>query len=228
MGPAGQLDRFRADLRHRVGRLGVRVRRGRARSGRATREGRQRHHHVAGQRCLRAGHHRREHRREFRLGRVRHLQRQPEADQLPQGRHHHVDPGPRLDAVEPLQQPRGDRLLPRRTRRSARPVLRNPGTGLLLVSQGPLQYSGSVPADAGVEVLLPQGRQPAGRHGVRAIRRHRTDPGAGADVRKVAPFGWFIGAALGAIAYYLVTRGKPFVEGPIEEMVARPDRETVD
>jgi NCS1 family nucleobase:cation symporter-1 len=45
---------------------------------------------------------------------------------------------------------------------------------------------------------------------------------------KVAPFGWFIGAALGAVAYYVVTRGKPLVQGPIEEMVARPDRETVD
>ena len=44
---------------------------------------------------------------------------------------------------------------------------------------------------------------------------------------KVAPFGWFIGAALGAIAYYIVTRGKPLVEGPLEEMVARPDGETV-
>jgi NCS1 family nucleobase:cation symporter-1 len=45
---------------------------------------------------------------------------------------------------------------------------------------------------------------------------------------KVAPFGWFIGAALGAIAYYIVTRGKPLVQGPLEEMVARPDQQPVD
>jgi len=45
---------------------------------------------------------------------------------------------------------------------------------------------------------------------------------------KVAPFGWFIGAALGAIAYYMVTRGKPLVQGPIEEMVARPDQQAVE
>ena len=45
---------------------------------------------------------------------------------------------------------------------------------------------------------------------------------------KVAPFGWFIGAALGAIAYYIVTRGKPLVEGPFEETVARPDQQPVE
>jgi hypothetical protein len=45
---------------------------------------------------------------------------------------------------------------------------------------------------------------------------------------KVAPFGWFIGAALGAIAYYIVTRGKPLVAGPIEETVARPDQQPVE
>ncbi|HKV20105.1 MAG TPA: cytosine permease, partial [Mycobacterium sp.] len=31
---------------------------------------------------------------------------------------------------------------------------------------------------------------------------------------KVAPFGWFIGAALGALAYYVVTRGRPLSEAP--------------
>ena len=43
---------------------------------------------------------------------------------------------------------------------------------------------------------------------------------------RVAPFGWFIGAALGALAYYIVTRGKPLVEGHLEEVVAVPDQET--
>ena len=101
-------------------------------------------------------------------------------------------------------------------------------TGLLLVSQGPLQYSGPVPADAGVEVLLPQRRQPAGRHCVRAVRRDRTVLALVPMFGKVAPFGWFIGAALGAIAYYIVTRGKPLVDGPVEETVARPEQQPVD
>ena len=43
---------------------------------------------------------------------------------------------------------------------------------------------------------------------------------------RVAPFGWFIGAALGALAYYELTRGKPLFEGPLEETVAPPDQET--
>jgi hypothetical protein len=43
---------------------------------------------------------------------------------------------------------------------------------------------------------------------------------------RVAPFGWFIGAALGALAYFAVTRGKPLFEGPLEETVALPDQET--
>ena len=34
-----------------------------------------------------------------------------------------------------------------------------------------------------------------------------------------------LGAALGALAYYTVTRGKPLVEGPLEETVALPDQE---
>ena len=33
---------------------------------------------------------------------------------------------------------------------------------------------------------------------------------------KVAPFGWFIGAALGATAYFIVTRGRPLVDAPVE------------
>jgi cytosine/uracil/thiamine/allantoin permease len=45
---------------------------------------------------------------------------------------------------------------------------------------------------------------------------------------KVAPFGWFIGAALGAIAYFIVTRGRPLVEGPLEETVARSEQQPVD
>jgi nucleobase:cation symporter-1, NCS1 family len=40
---------------------------------------------------------------------------------------------------------------------------------------------------------------------------------------KVAPFGWFIGAALGATAYFIVTRGRPLVDAPVEVMVARPE-----
>jgi NCS1 family nucleobase:cation symporter-1 len=41
---------------------------------------------------------------------------------------------------------------------------------------------------------------------------------------KVAPFGWFIGAALGAVAYYVVTRGRPLVEPPAGEAVVRADQ----
>jgi NCS1 family nucleobase:cation symporter-1 len=45
---------------------------------------------------------------------------------------------------------------------------------------------------------------------------------------KVAPFGWFIGAGLGAIAYYIVTRGRPLVEAPVEQQTAVPMEKTVD
>ena len=45
---------------------------------------------------------------------------------------------------------------------------------------------------------------------------------------KVAPFGWFIGAALGAIAYYIVTRGRPLVDAPIEQQTAVPMEKAVD
>jgi nucleobase:cation symporter-1, NCS1 family len=45
---------------------------------------------------------------------------------------------------------------------------------------------------------------------------------------KVAPFGWFIGAALGAIAYFIVTRGRPLVEAPVEQQTAVPTQQAVD
>jgi nucleobase:cation symporter-1, NCS1 family len=45
---------------------------------------------------------------------------------------------------------------------------------------------------------------------------------------KVAPFGWFIGAALGAIAYFIVTRGRPLVDAPVEQQTAVPTQQAVD
>jgi NCS1 family nucleobase:cation symporter-1 len=45
---------------------------------------------------------------------------------------------------------------------------------------------------------------------------------------KVAPFGWFIGAALGAIAYFIVARGRPLVEAPVEQQTAVPTQQAVD
>jgi hypothetical protein len=48
------------------------------------------------------------------------------------------------------------------------------------------------------------------------------------DYDAVVQAGWFIGAALGAIAYFIVTRGRPLVEGPLEETVARSEQQPVD
>jgi nucleobase:cation symporter-1, NCS1 family len=45
---------------------------------------------------------------------------------------------------------------------------------------------------------------------------------------KVAPFGWFIGAALGAIAYFIVTRGRPLVDVPVQQVTAVPMEKTAD
>ena len=45
---------------------------------------------------------------------------------------------------------------------------------------------------------------------------------------KVAPFGWFIGAALGAIAYFIVTRGRPLVDAPVQQVTAVPMEKTAD
>jgi NCS1 family nucleobase:cation symporter-1 len=45
---------------------------------------------------------------------------------------------------------------------------------------------------------------------------------------KVAPFGWFIGAALGAIAYFIVTRGRPLVDAPVQQVTAVPAEKTAD
>jgi len=42
----------------------------------------------------------------------------------------------------------------------------------------------------------------------------------GAGFRKVAPFVW-IGAGLGAVAYYIVTRGRALDEPPTGETVVR-------
>jgi NCS1 family nucleobase:cation symporter-1 len=45
---------------------------------------------------------------------------------------------------------------------------------------------------------------------------------------KVAPFGWFIGAALGAIAYFIVTRGRPLIDAPVQQVTAVPMEKTAD
>ncbi len=45
---------------------------------------------------------------------------------------------------------------------------------------------------------------------------------------KVAPFGWFIGAALGAIAYFIVTRGRPLVAAPVQQETAVPVEKAAD
>jgi Asp/Glu/Hydantoin racemase len=55
-----------------------------------------------------------------------------------------------------------------------------------------------------VAALLPQRRQPAGRRRVRALGRRLADVRARTDVRQVAPFGWFIGAALPAVLYFVI------------------------
>ena len=147
----------------------------------------------------------------------------PKKPELPPRRADQRDHRPGDPALESVQQSAGDRVLPGRARRPARPVVRRDHGRLLADPQDQVNVPELYTEAPNGDLLLPRWRQPARHRGVHSRRPHRACSWRWCRCSQPCrPFSWFIGAGIAALALSIMADRQPHYDDVTGESIAVP------